>query len=70
MAINTFVMGVPIQVTQGDIATTFDMLDKGRNDEHEGFSMSMLIPNNNALDLQLHDKFLHLVISHFFGLYS
>ena len=66
MAINTFVMAMPIWVTQGDVATAFDMLDSGHNDEHEGFSMSMLILNDNALDLSLHDRFMHLFISHFF----
>ena len=65
MAINTYVMGVSIWVTQKDVATAFDMLDSDRNDKHEGFSMSMLIPNDNAPDLQLHDRLLHLFISHF-----
>ena len=51
VAINTFVMGVPIRVTQGDVATAFDMPDDGRSDKHEGFLMSMLIPNDNALNL-------------------
>ena len=62
VAINNFIMGVPIQVTQGDVATTFDMLDSGCNDEHEGFLVSKLIPNDNALDLQLHARLLHFFI--------
>ena len=51
VAINTFVMGVPIRVNQGDVATAFDMPDDGRSDKHEGFLMRMLIPNYNALNL-------------------
>ena len=66
MAINTFVMGVPIQVSQGDVATAFDMLNSSYSDRHEGLPMSMLIPNDNAPDLMLHDRLLHLFISHFF----
>ena len=66
MAIDTFVMCVPIWVTQGDIATIFDMPDNDRSDEHERFSMSMLIPNDNASDLWLHDRLPHLFIFHVF----
>ena len=51
VSINTYVMGVPIWVTQKNVATAFDMPDSSHNDEYEGFPMSMLIPNNNALDL-------------------
>ena len=66
VAINTFVMGRPIWITQEDVATTFDMPNKGLNDEHTGYPPSMLIPNDNALDLLLHDRLLHLFMSHFF----
>ena len=44
-------MGVPIRITQEDVATAFDMPDSGRNDEQERFPVSMLVPNDNALDL-------------------
>ena len=56
VAINTFVIGVPIRVTQEDVAIAFDMSDSDCNDEHEGFPVSMLIPNDNALDLLLHER--------------
>ena len=48
MAINTFVMGVPIWVTQGNVATTFDMSDEGLSDEHVSYPSTMLIPNDNT----------------------
>ena len=66
VVINTFVTGVSVRVIHGYMATTFDMSDSCRSDEHEGFPMSMLIPNNNILNLPLYDKLLHLFISHFF----
>ena len=47
-------MGMPIRVTQGGVAQTFDMSDLGRSDEHEGFLASMLIRNENAPDLSRH----------------
>ena len=59
-------MGVLIRVTQEEVATTFDMSDEGLNDEHASYPFTMLIPNDNAPDLQLHDRLLHLFISHFF----
>ena len=68
VVINTFVVGVPIRVIQGVVAQTFDIPDSGRSNEHEGFPMTMLIPNDNALDLPLHERLLHLFISHFFQL--
>ena len=40
--------------------------DKGLSDEHEGFPISIMIPNDNALDLPFHERALHLFISHFF----
>ena len=66
VAINTYVMVVSIWVTQEDVATAFDMQDNGYSDEHERFLVSMLIPNDNASNLQLHERLLHLFISHFF----
>ena len=42
------------------------MLDSGLVDEHARFTQSMLITNGNAPDLPLHERFLHLFISHFF----
>ena len=66
VAVNTIVIDVPIQVTQGMMAQTFDMPDSDCSDEHEGFPMSMLIFNDNAPDLPFHERLLHLFISHFF----
>ena len=66
VAINTFVMGVPIRVTQSEVATTFNLLDRGHSDEHEGFPLSILIPNDNAPNLPLDERLLHMFISHFF----
>ena len=67
VVINTFVMGAPIRVTQEEVATTFDMSGEGLSDEHASYPLTMLIPNDNALDLQLNDRLLHLFISHFFN---
>ena len=66
VVINTFVMSMPIRITQKDVATVFDMLDEGLSDEHAGYPPSMLVPNVNALNLPLHDKLLQLFVSHFF----
>ena len=66
MEINTFVMGVPIRVTKRLMVETFDMLDEGLAFEHERFSFSMVIPNDNALNLPFHERVLHLFISTFF----
>ena len=66
VVINIFVIGVPIWVIQGVVAKTFVMLDNGLGDEHAGFPQSMLIPNDNAPDLPLHERLLHLFIFHFF----
>ena len=65
VAINTFMMGVPIRVTQKDVAAAFDMPDKGLSDEYVGYLSTMLIPNYNALNLPLYERLLHLFISHF-----
>ena len=54
VVINTFVMGMPIRVTQRVVPERFNMSDIGLSDEHEGFPMSMVIPNDNALDLSFH----------------
>ena len=48
VAINTFVIGWPIRITQEDVATAFDMPDKGLSDEHTGYLPSMLIPHDNS----------------------
>ena len=66
MVINTYVMGVPIWVTQKNVATSFDMSDEGLSDKHASYPTIMLIPNDNALNLPLHKRFLHLFVSHFF----
>ena len=66
MAINTFVMGKPIRITQKDVATAFDMPDEGLSDEHVGYLPSMLILDDNATDLPLHDRLMDLFVSHFF----
>ena len=66
VAINTFVMGMPIRVYQGDVAIVFKMPEKSLDDDHAIYPPTMLIFNDNALDLQLHDRLLHLFISHFF----
>ena len=47
-AINTFVMGRPIWVTQWEVVITFEMLDEGLSDEHAYYPSTMLIPNDNA----------------------
>ena len=51
VAINTFVMGVPIQVTQGDVAMAFDMPNEGLNGEHVSFlplcSSLMVMPQTS-----------------------
>ena len=36
VAINTFIMGMPIRITQRDVVETFGMLDSDYSDEHEG----------------------------------
>ena len=54
VVINTFMMGVPIRVTLGVVVETFNMPDKGLDFEHEGFSLSMMILHDNALDLPFH----------------
>ena len=41
-------------------------INRSRSDEHEGFPLSILVPNDNAPDLPLDEKLLHLFISHFF----
>ena len=66
VAINTFVMDVPIRVTQRVVAETFTMWDNGLDDEHAGFPLRMLIPNDNALNLPFHESVLPLLIPHFF----
>ena len=66
VVIHTFVMGVPIWVTQGVVVETFVMLDNDLGDEHVDFPQSMLIPNVNVPDLPFHERVLHLFISHFF----
>ena len=48
------------------VAKTFAMPDSGLDDEHASFPLSMLIPNDNALDLPFHERVLYLFISHFF----
>ena len=45
VAMNTFVMGVPIRVTQRVVAETVAMPGNSFGDEHIGFPLSMLIPN-------------------------
>ena len=42
------------------------MPDEALSDEHVVYPPSMLIPNDNASDLPLHDRLLHLFVSHFF----
>ena len=66
VATNTFLMGVPIQVTQDSVATAFDMLDEGFSDEYTSYPTTMLIPDGNAPDLPLRERLLHLFVSHFF----
>ena len=66
VTINIFVMGRPIRITERDVATSFNLPDRSCRTEHEGFPSSMLIPNDNALDLPLNDRLLHLFVSHFF----
>ena len=66
MAINTFVIGVLIWVTQSDVATAFNISDRGHSDEHKGFPPSILMPNDNALNLPLDERLLHLFILYFF----
>ena len=66
MEINTYVMGASIQVTQENVATTFGMPDAGLSDEHVSYPATMLILNDNALDLSLYERLLHLFMSHFF----
>ena len=51
VSINTFVMGVPNQVTQWVVVETFAMPNNGLGDEHAGFPQSMPIPNDNAPDV-------------------
>ena len=43
VAINTFVMGVSIRVTQDNVATTFGMPNKGLSDKHSSYPSTMLI---------------------------
>ena len=57
--------GVPIQVTQGDMAMAFSMSDEGLSDEHANYPATMLIPNDTALGLPLHERLLHLFVSLF-----
>ena len=59
VVINTYVMCITIQVTQENVATLFDIPDKGLSDEHVGY-----LPNAPALPQ--HDRFVHLFVSHFF----
>ena len=66
VSINTFVIGVPIQLTRRVVAETFATLDNDLGDEHVGFPISMVMPNDNALDLPFHERVLHLFIFHFF----
>ena len=54
VAINNFVMGMPIQVTQAMVAKIFEMLDSGLDSEHEGYPSSMIVPHDNAPDLLFH----------------
>ena len=61
VAINTFVMGVPIQVTQKVRDKTFDMLDVGCDCKREGFPPRVMIPHDNASDLPFYEKVLHFV---------
>ena len=44
VAINTFIMGVPIRVTQRVVVETFDMPDSDLTFKHEGLSLNMVIP--------------------------
>ena len=64
--INTFMMGRPNRVTEGEVATTFEMSDECFSDEHTSNPPTMIIPNENTLDLPLHERLLHLFVSHFF----
>ena len=66
MAINTFVIGVPIRVTQKMVAETFDMPDRGLNYKHEGFPPRVMIPHDNAPYLPFHERVLHLFSYHLF----
>ena len=66
VVINTFVMGVLIRVTQSDVVITFNIPNRGRSNEHEGFPLRKLIPNDNAPNLPLYERLLHMFISHFF----
>ena len=56
MVINTFLIGMTIAVTQGDVAMAFDISDGGLSDKHVGFPMSILIQHDTALDLHLHER--------------
>ena len=56
VVINTFLIGMTIAVTQGDVAMAFDISDGGLSDKHVGFPMSILIQHDNALDLHLHER--------------
>ena len=66
VAINTFVMGVLIRVTQAMVAKIFGMLESGPDSEHEGYLSSMIMPNDNAPYLLFHERLLHLFISYIF----
>ena len=63
VAINSFVMGMPIRVTKNMVVETFDMPDRGLNSKHEGFPHRVMIPHDNAPDLPFQERILHMFIS-------
>ena len=66
MAINTFMMGMPIWITQGVVAQVFGLSDDGVNSEHKGYLSNMIVPNDNTPFLLFHERLLHFFITHFF----
>ena len=65
VTINTFLLGVTIQVTQVIVVKICRMLDNSIDSEHEGYPSSMLVPNDNSMDLLFYKRLLHLFNSHF-----
>ena len=64
--INTFLVGVSIWVTQESVAMAFGIPNEGLSNEHASYPAIMLILEDNTSNLPLHERLLHLFVSHFF----